>query len=166
MLLWIVGPLAAVVVVVVGIGALLPVRHTATVERVIAASPDTVYARVSHPEDFPSWRSGITRVEVLTVPGGPVRYREVAGRDAITYEVELAEPAVRYRTRIADSGLPFGGAWTWELASDPAGTRVRVTEDGEVYNPLFRFVSRFMMGHTATMERYLADLSTAVARPR
>jgi len=28
-----------------------------------------------------------------------------------------------------------------------------------VYNPLFRFVSRFIMGHTATIEKYQRDLA-------
>ncbi len=52
-----------------------------------------------------------------------------------------------------------------ELAAAAGGTRVRVTEDGEVYNPLFRFVSRFIMGHTATMDRYLDDLAAVLPRP-
>ena len=33
-----------------------------------------------------------------------------------------------------------------------------MAEDGEVYNPIFRFVSRFVMGHHATMDRYLRNL--------
>ena len=64
----------------------------------------------------------------------------------------------RLVTRIADTGLPFGGQWTYELVPDGEGTRLTITEDGEVYNPLFRFVSRFVMGHTATIERYLDDV--------
>jgi hypothetical protein len=39
---------------------------------------------------------------------------------------------------------------------------LRITEDGEVYNPVFRFVSRFVMGHTATMDKYLADVGKAI----
>ena len=33
-----------------------------------------------------------------------------------------------------------------------------ITENGEVYNPLFRFMSRFVFGHTATIDKYLEDL--------
>lgn len=39
----------------------------------------------------------------------------------------------------------------YRLVPDGAGTRVTITENGEVYNPLFRFVSRFLMGHTSTI---------------
>jgi hypothetical protein len=63
---------------------------------------------------------------------------------------------------IADSTLPFGGKWTYELTPSGTGTMLRITEDGEVYNPVFRFVSRFVMGHTATMDKYLADVGKAI----
>ena len=39
------------------------------------------------------------------------------------------------------------------------GLRERITENGEVYNPLFRFVSRFVMGHTRTIDTYLGDVA-------
>jgi hypothetical protein len=35
---------------------------------------------------------------------------------------------------------------------------LRITEDGEIRNPIFRFVARFFLGYTATMEAYLRDL--------
>ena len=42
--------------------------------------------------------------------------------------------------------------------SDDGGSVVTITERGSVYNPVFRFVSRFILGHTATMETYLRSL--------
>ncbi len=38
----------------------------------------------------------------------------------------------------------------------PNGTTLTITEDGEVYNPIFRFMSRFVFGHEATMATYLS----------
>ena len=61
-------------------------------------------------------------------------------------------------TRIADTGLAFGGSWTFALQPAASGTRLSITENGEVYNPLFRVMSRFVFGHTATIDRYLGDL--------
>jgi hypothetical protein len=69
-------------------------------------------------------------------------------------------PARRLVTRIADHNLPYGGTWTYELTPDGSGTRLTITENGEVYNPIFRFVSRFIMGHTASMESVLRALGT------
>ena len=34
-----------------------------------------------------------------------------------------------------------------------------ISERGEVYNPLYRFVSRFFIGHTRTIDAYLAELA-------
>ncbi|HSR42141.1 MAG TPA: SRPBCC family protein, partial [Longimicrobiales bacterium] len=77
----------------------------------------------------------------------------------MTIETVEAEVPTRLVTRIADEDLPFGGTWTYEL--EPTGdgrTRVTITEDGEVYNPVFRFMARFVFGHTATMDTYLDGL--------
>ena len=69
-------------------------------------------------------------------------------------------------SRIADAKLPFGGSWTYEIA--PGVTRdlttLRITENGEVYNPVFRFVSKFVMGHSATIDKYLAAVATRYPR--
>ena len=40
----------------------------------------------------------------------------------------------------------------FRLMSASAYTVVRITEDGEVYNPIFRFMSRFAFGQTSTMD--------------
>jgi hypothetical protein len=66
--------------------------------------------------------------------------------------VERVEPS-RLVTRIKP-GQPFGGSWIIEVADG----RVSITEDGEVYNPIFRFLARFVFGHTATIEQALKKL--------
>ena len=38
------------------------------------------------------------------------------------------------------------------------GSVVRVTEDGEIYNVIFRFVARYFFGYTASIEGLLRDL--------
>jgi hypothetical protein len=72
--------------------------------------------------------------------------------------VEEAERPTRLVTRITDKSLPFGGRWEYVVSGDRTGTRVQITEHGEVYNPVFRFVSRFIMGHSATARAYLEAL--------
>ncbi len=70
-----------------------------------------------------------------------------------------SSPPRRLVTRIADPKLPFGGTWTYEIVSLERACTLTITEDGEVYNPLFRFVSRFVIGHTATIDRYLKSVT-------
>ena len=49
----------------------------------------------------------------------------------------------------------FGGTWTMETVPTASGSRLTITERGEVYNPLFRALSTFVFGHTGTMESCL-----------
>jgi hypothetical protein len=68
-------------------------------------------------------------------------------------------------TRIADADLPFGGTWSWDIEPTAGGSRVTIEERGEIYNPIFRLVSRFAIGYNATMETYLLDLAASFDQP-
>jgi uncharacterized protein YndB with AHSA1/START domain len=144
--------------VVVVIGYLLPVKHVAAVSATIPATPDAVWAALTDPTSYPKWRGDVTAVEMLLADSGHVAWREQGKNGAISYVIEEAEPPRRLVTRITDKSLPFGGAWEYAVTPDGSGSRVRITEHGEVYNPVFRFVSRFIMGHTATASAYLKAL--------
>jgi uncharacterized protein YndB with AHSA1/START domain len=155
-LILIAGALVVLVLLLVAVGYALPVGHVASREVRLAAAPDRVFAALRDVEKFPSWRSDVTSVDVLAAAPA-LRWRERGDND-ITFEMEAVEPPRRLVTRIADPALPFGGSWTYELSPQDGGTRLVITENGEVYNPLFRLMSRFVFGHTATLDRYLADL--------
>jgi len=152
---WLIYAGLAVVLIaaaVVLIGAALPKGHVVSCKMVLKASPSDVFALIAGPSD---WRG--VKYELLTE--NPLQWRESDSSGAITYErVETVAPA-KIVNRIADPALPFGGSWTYEIAPSGTGTELTITEHGEVYNPLFRFVSRFIMGHTATIEKYQRDLA-------
>ena len=67
--------------------------------------------------------------------------------------------------RIADPDLPFGGTWTYEITPDGGGSRLTITEDGEIYNPLFRFMARFVFGYEGTIASYMSSLEKRLAGP-
>jgi hypothetical protein len=77
----------------------------------------------------------------------------------ITYERIESRPPTLLKRVIADKNLPFGGTWTWRVQPQSDGCLVTITEDGEIYNPLFRFAARFLIGYTGTIDRYLATLA-------
>jgi hypothetical protein len=43
------------------------------------------------------------------------------------------------------------------------GSTLTITENGEIYNPIFRCISHYVMGYTATMDRYLDALRTRIS---
>lgn len=153
-----VGVLVALILIVLVIGWSLPVKHRATADATINASPDSLYQLITDVDRIPEWRSSVKSVERLPDGAGKKRFREVGGNGSILYEIQNAVPNQRLVTKIADPSLPFGGSWTYELSPQGDSTTLRITEDGEVYNPIFRFVSRFVMGHTATINKYLDDV--------
>jgi uncharacterized membrane protein len=150
----ILATLVALVAVVAIIGAMLPKQHTATRSAVVRKQPREVYALIRDFGSAPKWRKELKRVEVLT----PTRFREHGQHDAVTYDVLDDQPGQRLVTRIADQNLPYSGSWTYQFEAVPEGTRVTITENGEVSNPIFRFLSRFVFGQTKTMDDYLAAL--------
>ncbi|HUQ98942.1 MAG TPA: SRPBCC family protein [Gemmatimonadaceae bacterium] len=157
--------LAAVAVVIVALGATLPVRHTASRQIRLQQPAEKVFALINDPPSFPTWRKSVSKVEMLPDQNGHRVFREDGKDGSILYEVDSVVPNQRLVSRIADKSLPFGGKWTYELSGDSGSTMLRITEDGEVYNPVFRFVSRFIMGHTATMDRYLSDIASHFREP-
>lgn len=164
--LYVVAGLAALVLLVVAIGYALPQGHVATREVTVAAPPEKLFALIGTPADYPKWRSDVDRVEVMPPEAGKERFRELGDNGALLMRVDERVPNSRLVTVIADSTLPFGGKWTYELVPAANGTTLRITEDGQVYNPVFRFMSRFVFGHAATMEKYLADVQKAMSDGR
>jgi hypothetical protein len=155
--LGIVGGLVLLVGVVALVGSRLPLRHSATRRARFRASPDALYAVIAGP---PDWRTGVKSYGVLPDQNGRKRWwEEDTHRQKVTYELVEARPPERIVTRIADVGLPFGGSWTFDIAaSADGGSDLRVREDGEIYNVIFRFMARFFFGYTASIEGYLKDL--------
>ena len=139
-------------------GSMLPVAHTASVEVEVPAPPADVYERIADVDRVPEWRSSVSAVDVLS--DDPVRFKETSGGDTIVFQVDVDEPPTRRVVRI-DDDLPFGGRWVFELSAAGDGTAVRITEQGEVYNPFFRVISTYVIGHDATLKAYAADLEAA-----
>jgi uncharacterized protein YndB with AHSA1/START domain len=151
--------LVALIAIVIVIRALLPRDHVSTLSARIPAPPQAVWEAITDPSQFPNWRHDVQRVELLPGSANGPSWREHSGSGALTMVVDLAEPPSHLITRIADKGLPFSG--TWECRVEPEGesaSRITVVERGSVYNPVFRFVSRFIMGHTGTIDIYLRAL--------
>lgn len=124
--------LVAAIALVAICGAMLPVKHVASRRARYRQSAETIWAAIAREKTF----------------------RE----DDVNYEVVESTAPERMVTRITDKNLPYGGSWTYEITREADGAALRITENGEVYNPIFRFVSRFIMGHTATIDTRLRGL--------
>jgi hypothetical protein len=153
------------VVLVVAVGYSLPVQHEAWRSSASRRPPAEVFAVITDYARYPEWRTDVTRVEVEGPPGAGQRIREHGSNGVIPYRIEAFEPPTKIVTRVLDSDQPFGGTWTFELTPSDSGTDIVLTENGEIYNAVFRFMARFIFGHHATIDQYLADLRKKLGDP-
>jgi uncharacterized protein YndB with AHSA1/START domain len=151
------GSLVGLVILVAIAGAMLPRDHVASMRTTIPAPQDSVWAALTDVAAYPSWRGGVTRVDILSKT--PLSWREHTSQGPMTLAVETFDPPRRMVGRVMDTDQPWGGTWEYALASDgPNATTVTVTERGWVSNPIFRFVSKYVMGHYSTLDSYLRAL--------
>jgi hypothetical protein len=156
----ILGGLVLLVGIIALIGSTLPKTHDVSRSIFLHKSPQDVYAVIRDFASAPKWRADVKQVDVETSQGGPVYFREVAKHGTVNYELTEDVPAQRMVTRIRDTDLGYSGQWTYTLTPENGGTRITIREDGEVSNVLFRFMSRYVFGTTATINTYLTALAT------
>ncbi len=142
------------------IGLFLPRDHTASRSLRTRQTPEAVWQTITDFQNEPRWLSEVVSVERLSASDGREVWRETyRSGDSLTMETVETVPPRRLVRRITDEGGPFSGRWEFEITPLPDGSRLNITEHGTIPNPLFRFVARFIIGHTAAMERYLTDLA-------
>lgn len=153
------GALVALILIVVVVGALLPNQHHATRSARFHQPPEVIWMALTNYQQFPSWRSNVKRIENLQSTNQLPAWREFDSHgNSLPMQMVESDAPRRLVTQIADPNLPFGGTWTTIVTQVDGGSEVRITEDGEVRNLVFRFMSRFVFGLTATMDTYLRDL--------
>lgn len=165
--LLILGIVVAALLVIIGlvalIGSRLPQAHVASREARLPVPPDAVWQVITDVEHYAAWRDDVSRVERLPDRAGKTTWVEHGSSGRTTMTIDRAEPPRVLVVRIADPDLPFGGTWTYEIAPDPGGSTLRITERGEVYNPIFRFAARFVFGYEGTLRSYLSALEKKLA---
>ena len=150
--------IVAVVLIVLVTGWALPMKHQASRQASLPAPPEVVWNTITGVEAFPAWRRDLKRIERLPDREGRPVWVEEGSSGRMTLAVERSDAPRVLVLRIADPDLPFGGTWTYEIAPASGGSRLTITEDGEIYNPLFRFMARFVFGYEGTIKSYLEAL--------
>ena len=161
----IVGGIVVVALIIAVIGALLPKAHTASREAQIALPPDALYSLLTDVGQYQSWRGDVKSLQRLPDRDGKTAWIEDVGGMKIPMHFERMERPGLLVTRIDGKDLAFGGSWTYRISPAPGGSHLTITEDGEVYNVIFRFMARFVFGYHATMDGFLENLQAkAVSR--
>src|SRR5712691_4621051 len=131
--------LAAVIAAIAAVGAMLPRAHKASRTLRLHRAPADVWPVVT----------------------------EKAQASSVPVDVLENNPPHRLVTRVRETERNFGGTWTIAIVPVPdpstgsgqAACTVTITEDGWVANPIFRFISRLVIGHHATMDGLLKQVA-------
>ncbi|HKW79119.1 MAG TPA: hypothetical protein VJQ09_08445 [Candidatus Limnocylindria bacterium] len=138
LVLWAVGVIAGALVLIaaagVVIGRSLPQDHVAARTVAFRRTPEEVWSAINDP--------------AVMDPRGQ-------GMGSFA-EVESVPPKLLVRKVVGDRD--FGGTWTCEIAATADGSTLTITERGYVYNPFFRFVSRYVIGHYRSIDGVMAAL--------
>jgi len=132
---WVIGivvSLIAIVGVVALIGYFLPISHEASRSAEFNRPPAEVFALIADVNNYKTWWRG-AEVKVAVVE---------------------SMPPSKFVTKIVDE-TAFGGTWTMAIVPTTNGSRLTITERGEIYNLIFHTLATFVFGYTSTMESCL-----------
>ena len=159
-LLFIIGIPVALIALATLIGLLLPKTHVAASRIRLSRKPDEVWRIITDFASHPTWRPGLTAVEPgPEVEGCPTWYEVCARNTRVQFAQIESVPPKRLVTRLAGKDLPLSGTWTYELEGEAGGTVLTISESDNIYNPLFRFFSRFVISYYGVMDIFLIALA-------
>jgi hypothetical protein len=166
---WLIVAVVVLVAIVLGIllvGALLPEEHRASRTLQTKQSPQAIWDAINDHASEPQWRSDVASVTFLgDREGKPVWQENYKDGNKVALKTTESKPPTRMVRELTDLEGPFSGRWEIDIKPTTTGSDVTITEIGKVTNPFFRFVSKFIIGHTTFMERYLQGLAGKFGEP-
>ncbi len=156
------GIIVIVVLVAFADGATLPVDHSVSVSGIVNAPPAAVFARITDVASAPSWRPQVQSVQVLPKDNGRDVWMEDLGHGVkmsflatTTAPVNASGHAVRIVKLTGDPS--YGGVWTYDVTPGPTPntTTLKITEDGFINPPLYRFMMAHIFGPTKNLDDYM-----------
>jgi uncharacterized protein YndB with AHSA1/START domain len=154
------GCVAGVLAVIALVGCFLPRYHVAA--RVLKSKQpaEEVWKVISDYAATPTWHPEVKSVERVADDKGRDLWRETDKRGyPMLLETVEAVPPQRLVRALGDEDGPFSGTWQFDLAAQPMGCRLTLTERGQIPNPFFRFMFRLFMTPTFYLEMYLKALA-------
>jgi hypothetical protein len=150
------GILIVLIAIIYLIGSLMNVKHVATIQREFKkTSSNEILSLITNYKEYASWRSGIKE---LTVDSVNHWTEKNSHGDKVSYRLEMGDEKGKLMTRILNKDLTYGGFWEFTITTMDDGCSVKIVENGEVYNPLFRFMAKYIFGHETTLKNYMNDL--------
>ena len=97
--------------------------------------------------------------EIIHLDGPGFRAETVSGDDRLAFDLDVDFKQLRMTLAIITEDIPLGGEWIIQVESITSEkSRITIPENGFVHPPIWRFFSKFLIGHKRTAQRLLSDL--------
>ena len=164
-ILFVMGTVVAIVAAVLVGGLVTPRAHVVSRAVTLGAAPVAVWSVVRDVARYAEWRTEVRSVDIVSDAASRLEWRETTSRGSVTFGATVDEAPREFAARILDEDLGYTGAWSWSVHAHGPGSRLVLTERGEVGNVLFRFVAAHLIGHQRSIDRYLQQLATTLGEP-
>jgi uncharacterized protein YndB with AHSA1/START domain len=148
-----------------GLGLSLPAVQVERIEVSLVSSPETLWSVLTDLDAMPGWRQDLRGLERLPSRDGVVRWRELGrtGRAVALERIEVAPPE-RMVVRLAEGSEDR--RWVYEITRDGANTRLAISDQRSVRNPLRRAFVRVFGRSRAVLDGWTRDLETRLSGRR
>lgn len=154
-----IGILALLIGVLFGAGYFIEKSHTASRTVTFKAPPQTVWKIITDLESQPTWRKNLKEIKIIDATLNKESWTEISkSGDELSFKTKNKTEPSRYEAEIINNS-DFGGYWEVTLEPADGGTKLTLTEHGEIYNPMFRIISKLFFDMHATIDEYLTDLA-------
>ncbi len=148
---------------VYGYGTNLPATHKFNKTAIYDKPIELIWQAIADYEIQPQWSENTVSSELLesidTQHGDDIWRFVYADGNFMDIKITQSQPPFLHISKIINTDYPFTGSWKFELAKiDDNKTKLVLTEEGTVENPLWRLIFKHIIGQEIGAESYLQEL--------
>jgi uncharacterized protein YndB with AHSA1/START domain len=134
-----------------------PVKGHAEV--IISAPREQVFALLADPRRTPEWRTEVEAIHDYRETGnGLAAWTEVSGGAELDLRISERVDNERIVIVVDDEFAHYRGEWVFTFSDHEGGTRLAVTEAGEVPNPFIRGMFHLLANRDKTQQAHLDSI--------
>jgi len=152
------------------IGATMPLDHVVSISGTVAAPPAKVFAIITNVASGPTWRHDVKSVEILPKDNFRDAWIEDLGSGEsmkfLALTTAVPGPNGKGERTVETKEADYGGTWDYDLSPGPTPntTTLKITENGYITKPIYRFLMGYIYGPTSNLKQYMSDIQAQATK--
>ncbi len=158
--------LAIAAVGFIGFSANLSKNHHVEAEAVYDRPVTMVWQVLTDYATMPTWSATVAKTASLGIKDGkPAWHIELKDGHFMDISIDESIPNKHFKTTILDTDTPYEGSWIIDLeALSENKTVAKLSEDGKIKSPIWRFIMHYFIGQDTLIKTTLAQAGEELAR--